>query len=353
MHNLNKILKDKVVSASSPCRIDFAGTLDISTLSFPLSNLCPVTFNMALNLRTRVTVKAYEKEDNIKVISKGFEDAEFEAKKAPYNHPLGLIFAIADSFNVKGAQIDIESDSPPKSALGGSSVAAVALTSILMKILSAPESRVMAKDAALAAHYIESAVAGVPCGLQDHLAAAYGGANAWHWNAVTIWPDFQNTTLARAEEFKEIEDNFLVAYTGKTHDSLHVNTKWREQFVNGEFRENWEKIIKLSHSFCNSFLEKDFTKIADIVKKEVALRMEMTPEVLDDSGEKLVELAFSRNCGGRFAGAGGGGCIWAAGSKENIKLLKKDWETALTDIKDGRILDVKPDPSGVLFEGEN
>lgn len=353
MHNLKEILKDRELKASSPCRIDFAGTLDIPTFSFPLADLCPVTFNMALNLRTYVKLRAHEKENYIKVISKGFEPAEFESKKAPYDHPLGLIFAIADSFNVGGVEIEIESNSPPRSALGGSSVASVALTALLMRELSAPENKVMAKDAALTAHYIESAVAGVPCGLQDHLAAAYGGANAWHWNSVALWPEFQNTTLVPRGEYDTIKDNFLVAYTGKIHDSHSVNTRWREQFVRGEFREHWKKIAVLSHEFCTSFLEKDFTKLADIVRQEVDLRKDMTPDVLDDSGLKLVSLADSRGCGGRFTGAGGGGCVWAVGSKEKIGELRKDWEKALENIEDGRILDVLPDPSGILFEDNN
>ncbi|MFW6364320.1 MAG: bifunctional hydroxymethylpyrimidine kinase/phosphomethylpyrimidine kinase, partial [Spirochaeta sp.] len=33
--------------------------------------------------------------------------------------------------------------------------------------------------------------------------------------------------------------------------------------------------------------------------------------VLDDIGAALVEAARKNGCGGRFTGAGGGGCLWA------------------------------------------
>ncbi|MGM0417437.1 MAG: galactokinase [Thermodesulfobacteriota bacterium] len=349
MNNLTEILEKKTYAASTPCRIDFAGTLDIPTFNFTMSDLCPVTFNMALNLRTKVKLLP-NKKGYIKVSSKGFDEAEFEARKAPYDHPLGLIFAIADSFEVSGVHIDIDSSSPPRSALGGSSVAAVALCALFMQVLKGPDYKVMAKDAAVSAQLIESAVAGVPCGFQDHLAAAFGGINAWHWNNVVKWPQIKNTSLLRKSEASHIMDNFLVAYTGKTHHSHSVNTQWRQQYVRGEFRTHWEKITELSQMFCNSFIEKDFETLAKIVNEEVLLRREMTPEVLDEAGKILFDSALDNSCGARFTGAGGGGCIWAVGRKENIEKLRKNWEKHLSGFENGKLLNAQPDFDGILFE---
>ena len=72
------------------------GTLDIDTFSLPLHHLSPCTFNIALNLRTRVRLHPYH-QDLVKVSSKGFDQAEYPLNKAPFDHPLGLIFAIAAS----------------------------------------------------------------------------------------------------------------------------------------------------------------------------------------------------------------------------------------------------------------
>jgi D-glycero-alpha-D-manno-heptose-7-phosphate kinase len=65
-------------------------------------------------------------------------------------------------------------------------------------------------------------------------------------------------------------------------------------------------------------------------------------------GERLVESALEQNCGARFTGAGGGGCIWALGSIENIDKLRGLWERVLASREDARLLEVNIDPQGVL-----
>jgi D-glycero-alpha-D-manno-heptose-7-phosphate kinase len=119
---LRKILESEPIEASAPCRIDMGGTLDISTFSYPLRHLAPCTFNIALGLRTRVRLQPYAR-GQIKISSRGFKDAQFPVEVAPFDHPLGLMFATAAYFNARGIHIEIESQSPPRSALGGSSVA--------------------------------------------------------------------------------------------------------------------------------------------------------------------------------------------------------------------------------------
>jgi len=83
------------------------------------------------------------------------------------------------------------------------------------------------------------------------------------------------------------------------------------------------------------------------MNREVAIRKKMTPEVLDDVGEELVNSAVRNNCGARFTGAGGGGCIWALGEIEEIDNLKRIWEKVLSSRKDARLLDVTIDSEGL------
>ena len=52
------------------------------------------------------------------------------------------------------------------------------------------------------------------------------------------------------------------------------------------------------------------------MNRETDVRRQMTPDVLNDIGKTLVELAKKNKCGARFTGAGGGGCIWALGEIE-------------------------------------
>ncbi len=116
--SLRSILEAQQVEASAPCRIDMGGTLDISTFDYPLRHLSPCTVNLAIGLRTRVHLLPYDN-GMVKVSSKGFESAEYPLDNVPFDHPLGLMFAVASYFRAEGVQIDIESSSPPRGALGG------------------------------------------------------------------------------------------------------------------------------------------------------------------------------------------------------------------------------------------
>ena len=126
-----------IITTSVPCRVDFGGTLDISTFYLPLNRANPSSVNIALDMRTRVTLSGFEG-GRVKISSKGFEPAVFKPHKAPYDHPMGLMFAIADYFDAYGIHIEIESSSPPRSALGGSSSAAVAIVAAFFKLMGKP-----------------------------------------------------------------------------------------------------------------------------------------------------------------------------------------------------------------------
>jgi D-glycero-alpha-D-manno-heptose-7-phosphate kinase len=154
------------------------GTLDIPAFYYPLAHIRPVTVNIALDLRTTVRLLPHDK-GLVKVSSLGFETAEYPVDALPLDHPMGLVFLIASYFHLDGIHIRIESASPPRSALGGSSIASVALVGAygrLMERLGQPALPPL--ETALLAHEMEAVTAGVPCGLQDHLAGVYGGANA-------------------------------------------------------------------------------------------------------------------------------------------------------------------------------
>ena len=327
------------------------GTLDIATFYYPLRHLSPCTFNIALGLRTQVRVRPYTR-GMIKISSRGFKEARFSADAAPFDHPLGLMFAAAAYFNVQGIHIDIESQSPPRSALGGSSVAAVALVAALSKLtaLEKSGSGLDRRLIALLAYHIEQSVAGVPCGIQDQLAAAYGGINVWHWPARPNRSAFKRQCAVRKEYHQEFERHLLVAYCGKPHASKDINGRWVRQFLAGKQRNLWAEIITCTREFVNALTVRNYLKAAAMMNRETSIRRTLTPDVLDNVGEKLADVARQAGCGARFTGAGGGGCIWALGEIENIDRLRPLWEKTLSATREACLLDVKIDSKGLCVE---
>ncbi|MFO7963485.1 MAG: galactokinase [Desulfobacterales bacterium] len=339
----------KLIEASAPCRIDLGGTLDISTFHYPLMRFNPCTFNIALDIRTRVAVSRYET-GRVNITSRGFQSAEYPPGAAPFNHPLGLMFAISDYFQADGLRIDIISASPVKSALGGSSSAAVALAGALSRLRARRDEKPLSRrHIAELAHAIESVTAQAICGIQDHLAAAYGGVNAWYWRPGFDGAAFRKKTVIRKNRFSELERSILLAYCGEPHESLDVNGRWAKQFISGEYRDVWKEIIGCTHAFIDALAEKDVNTACRWMNRETDMRRRLTADVLNDTGEMLVETAKHHHCGARFTGAGGGGCVWALGEKTNIRRLRGHWEETLSGIEGACLLDTRIDSKGLLI----
>lgn len=334
------------IKTSAPCRIDMGGTLDINTFNYPLRHFNPCTFNIALNLRTYITLSAYEK-NRVRISSKGFEPAEFAVGKLPFDHPLGLMFAVAAYFDIGGIHIDIHSESPPRSALGGSSVAAVALIAALLKLSDTTLSK---HKIALLAHAIEESVAGVPCGLQDQLAAAFGGVHAWYWLRDIEGPELERKEILAPDDYAELQNHLLIAYCGVPHVSKDINGRWVRAFLAGEHRDKWIEIIACTQKFVELLGRRNYKGLYKCMNRETQLRREMTPDVVDDMGEALINEAAECDCGARFTGAGGGGCLWAVGPSEDIDRLRSRWHNILSSRKDACLLSAGIDSHGLRLE---
>jgi D-glycero-alpha-D-manno-heptose-7-phosphate kinase len=346
--DIGPLLDSHPIDASAPCRIDFGGTLDISSFHYPLRHLAPSTVNIALDRRTTVSLRP-TRDHRIHVSSAGFADAAFNPSDAPYDHPLGLMFAVADYFNASGVHIHIDSSSPPKSGLGGSSVAAVALIAAFSKALIAKGRNGITRDRMVRlAHAIEQSVAGVPCGLQDQLAAAFGGVHAWTWPADPGLPPFAGTSLAEGQALRRLDRHLLVAYLGVTHVSKDVNSTWVRQFIRADGRENWHAIVRLTHDFAEAIARGDMPAAAEAMNRETAIRKAMTPKVLDGMGDRLAAAAIEAGCGARFTGAGGGGCLWAIGAADAVRTLAPIWAKMLSERPTAELLACSVDANGVL-----
>jgi D-glycero-alpha-D-manno-heptose-7-phosphate kinase len=261
------------------------------------------------------------------------------------------MFSICEYFGVDGLSIDIKSSSPPRSALGGSSVAAVALVGALMDITGQCEGGRLPLDRiVLLAYAIESSVLRVPCGMQDQLAAAYGGVNAWCFNGDVAGIPYKRRVLVSKGDYANLEKRIMAAYCGEPHESVNINGKWVEHFMKSENRSVWHGIMECSNSFAEALMLGNYEEAARWMNRETDIRMEMTPDVLDSTGKILAEAARKRNCGFRFTGAGGGGCVWALGEEASLALLRSDWSEILGKSKGAGFLDTAIDADGLRKE---
>ena len=343
-----KVLERIPIEASAPCRIDSGGTWDIKALALPLERIEPTTVNMALSLRTSVELHPFN-DGWVRIISDGFTHAEKQNMKNPaFNPPFGLFFATVSHFGFHGLTVNITSDYPPRSALGGSSTALVALIKALSKLTKIMGGKDLSDKKILhLAYHLEDGISGGNCGIQDQAAAVYGGVNRWIWSYGDGESLSKKESLLDKQGEKELSDRILVAFSGKSHVSSKINRSWIKGFLNGRTRAGW---IASNHIVCDlakAIKERDWNNAAGLLRDEMSIRREITPDVLIPITSRLIDLAEDMGCGARFAGAGRGGSVWALGESHLIKGLRKRWEMVLASVKGARILDCTIDHIGV------
>jgi D-glycero-alpha-D-manno-heptose-7-phosphate kinase len=348
MLSVREILEQHAVKASAPCRIDSGGTWDIKALALPLERIGPVTVNMALNLRTWVSLSPF-RDGWVRVSSEGFpRGEEYPHESLPFNSPFGLFFAAILHFGFHGLQGHIKSDSPVKSALGGSSTALIALLKALSKVsVMLGQKKLSGREILHIGYHLEDGVSGGYCGIQDQAAAVYGGVNRWTWRYGERHSSFKRESLLDIKGQRELSKRILVAFSGKSHASLRMNRSWINDFLSGTTRSGWVRVNEVVNLLAKAIEGEDWGKAARLLRKEMAIRREITPDALIPVTEKLVDQAEKAGCGARFAGAGGGGSIWALGEVDRIRDLRKMWEMTLAPIRGGRLLDCTIDPIGV------
>ncbi len=348
MVSLRQLLTRSPVTVSAPCRVDAGGTWDIKALALPLREVVPATVNMALTLRTSVTLLPHE-EGRVRIFSRGFSHAEtFSADRLPFDSPFGIFFAAVSYFGFHGLEVKIESRSPVKSALGGSSTALVALVGALQEVAALRGGRRLSRTEILhLTYHLEDGISGGNCGIQDQAAAVYGGVHLWKWHFGNSAEPLTRMSLLDQRGREALSNHILTAYSGKSHVSAQTNYQWVNDFLSGKTRSGWIKANEAVHSFARAIKTGDWDQAAFFLREEMAIRKEITPEALDIVTEKMVGVAENTGCGARFAGAGAGGSVWALGKKANMDVLRTKWQALLTPIKDAQILDAGIDSQGV------
>ena len=346
--SVKQILQRHPVNASAPCRVDAGGTWDIKAMALPLEGIEPVTINIALSLRTRVALSAF-KEGWVRVSSEGFlHDESYPLASVPLHAPFGLFFAAISHFGFHGLDLHIQSDSPVKAALGGSSTALVALIKALSKLRGLLGQRTLSRREILhLGYHLEDGVSLGACGIQDQAAAAYGGVNLWRWRYGDTGIPYQREALLDVRGQKDMSKRFLLAYSGRSHVSLRTNRSWINDFLSGKTRTGWIEVNEVVKALARALKEGAWGKAARLLREEMALRRKITPDALIPVTRELVTQAEKLGCGARFAGAGAGGSVWAVGDLERIERLRRGWETTLKPLRGASLLPCHIESVGV------
>lgn len=271
--------------------------------------------NFTARMYTYITLKVRAGNSKITLESLDTDEkAEYQdIRRTEYNGVLDLLKAavVRSGIEVRNSGIysirrevslEVRSDAPPASGLGSSAALGVAAIGALMRFNGR---HLLPHEVAREAQRIEVDDLKLECGVQDQLASAYGGVNFMEveYPNARIFP-----MPLGAELLCELEDRFVLVYTGKSHFSSGMHQKVISEA--DQHREDFDALAAAAVAGKEALLSEDLSAFGSAMnanwKAQKALHPDITtPEIeaLHNATEQVGILGFKAN------GAGGGGTV--------------------------------------------
>ena len=170
------------LKASAPLRLDSGGTTDLAPLGLGLWPSGLSTINVAIDARARARLVELGGDECLVEYAGTIEQGRPDA--APYDTPLGAFMLVLATYGLGGVRLELSCDVDVGLGLGSSASLLVAAVAAVAQFRAPKAPPATPAEIAWAAFRIESSLA--VCGIQDHLAAAFGGANRWCWRQADL-----------------------------------------------------------------------------------------------------------------------------------------------------------------------
>jgi D-glycero-alpha-D-manno-heptose-7-phosphate kinase len=262
--------------------------------------------NFAVSLYAHVTLHAGASSD---ITIESCDTNDFEAvrdvRQMEYNNVLDLFKAAIRRTGVKrGVRIIVRSDAPPGSGLGSSAALGAATMAALGRFL---RWNLLPYEVARESQALEVEELGLECGVQDQMAAAYGGVNYMHVNypEARVFPlPLDPGTLC------ELEDRTVLVYTGKSHFSSDMHRKVIAAYEAGEpaTRQAFQTLAECPVRGKDALLSNDLEAFAEAMNDNWQAQKDLHPDITTPQVEELYHR--TQEAGGigfKLNGAGGGG----------------------------------------------
>ena len=310
------------IVSQAPTRVDLAGgTLDIWPLYLFHENSQTLNAAIRCYARCRLTPR---RDKAIHLVSHDLGREEFffsvGSVKKEKRFLLPLLARLVQTFDPPGGlTLETDSDSPAGAGLGGSSALNIAICGALSRFTG---KKLRPEKLIEIARNVEAQVLGVPTGVQDYYAAAFGGVQAIRLTPGGIEPQ------QLAVNAKELAARGVLCYTGESRNSGINNWEVMKAHMDGKRAviRHFDRIAAIAAEMREALEQSDWERTARLLCLEWEARKKNHPGITTQRIERLVALA--RRHGARAAkvcGAGGGGCVFFLAEPE----AKWKIETAL------------------------
>lgn len=302
--NLPEIEEMPVYARSkSPVRISFGGggsdlthyfsqgigaviNATISFYSHATLHIRPDTKIIIHSLDLRSTLKAENLEDCLN--AKG----EF-----------GLIQAVIKTINPDfGFELDLHSDFPMSSGLGGSAVVAAAILGCFNQFRKDQWSL---HELSELAYQAERLYQGVEGGWQDQYATIFGGFNFIEFK---MDQNVVHPLRIPQEILLELEESLVLCNTGIQHNSGNIHKDQRSQMRSKAKQALVQKNVDLCYKLRNQLLRGSLTEFGKSLDAAWKFKRDLSNEISNPQLDRIYDQAMKNGAiGGKLLGAGGGG----------------------------------------------
>jgi len=200
--------------------------------------------------------------------------------------------------------LDVWSEVPPGSSTGTSAAVAVAVLGALDQLKGG---RLTPHDLAMAAYHVEAKLLGRECGVQDQLAAAFGGIN---FIDVHSFPRATVHPVSATEEFLwELESRVVVMFVGKSHDSSEVHKQVIARLAReGHGGSTLESLRTFAESSRDAVARSSLSGLAEAMIGNTEAQEALHPGLLGQGHRAVIKVAKCHGAiGWKVNGAGGNG----------------------------------------------
>jgi D-glycero-alpha-D-manno-heptose-7-phosphate kinase len=301
----SKKLQCDIIRAKSPLRISFTGGgTDVPAW---YEQHPGAVLSSTINRYAYVTL--YPREDRqvrIRSLDLGFT-VDYDLDSGPaYDGALDLAKVAIRRLGIeRGMDIDIRSDAPKGSGLGGSSALTSAILAALAEFRGARLSREALAEMNYTVERIDLEIAG---GKQDQYATAYGG-----FNTIKFCKDLVAVERVEVDEsvVNDLEAHLLLCYTGQVRAHGNLVAKQVEMFQQGRTTtiDGMKRLYEMVFEMRDALVDGDLDHFGFLLHESHVNKKRMNPHVTDGTPiDQMYEVAREAGAlGGKLLGAGGGG----------------------------------------------
>jgi D-glycero-alpha-D-manno-heptose-7-phosphate kinase len=285
--------------------------------------------NFAARLYTYVTLRVKEGQSVVRLESLDTEEKAqlVDVRRIEYNGVLDLLKAAVARSGVSlrkpglystrwEVTLLVRSDAPPASGLGSSAALGVAAMAALARLAGRS---LLSHEVARESHLLEVEQLKLEAGVQDQLASAYGGVNFMEveYPSARVMP----VPLAQAVQY-ELEDRFVLVYTGKSHFSSGMHQKVIAEA--DQHRADFDALAAAAVAGKEALLAGNLHGFAEAMNANWAAQKRLHPDITTPEIEALHEAAFAAGAiGFKANGAGGGGTVTILAERDTSHMVRR------------------------------